>query len=96
MGFFSRLKINTMNSFIDDIIIKMSSSPSLIGTSYKEISYKDVVNYIESRKCNILSSSNKGDHVWIEFVSDIKGNNYTVWLGKTFEGDGSVITVPPK
>ena len=77
---------------IDHIIRRLADEGSIIGMAVREISYRDVLEYMQGRECRIINQVNKGDHYWIEFEVWIGGNNFVVCLGKTFEGDGSVLT----
>lgn len=71
---------------------KLGEESSIIGTAFKEISYNDVISYIRAKKCMILNVAKKDRGDWIEFLADVDGETYTVWLDKTFEGNGSVLT----
>lgn len=96
MGIFGNLFSSSNSSIIDSAIDHMSKEPSTMGTAYREISYKDVVKYIDERGCRVQRTEDKGDHTWYDFVAIVNGKSHEVWLGKTPDGGGSIITVPPK
>lgn len=77
---------------IDHIIQRLADEGSIVGMAVREISYHDVLEYMQDHECRIISKVNKGGHEWIEFEVWIDGNNFVVWLDKTFEGGGSVLT----
>ena len=83
------------NKLIDRAIRKMGEEPSFIGTAWSEISYDDVIAYIKTRGCTIQRVIKKDQGDWISFFVDLDNTRYDVSLDKTFEGNGSVITVLP-
>lgn len=71
---------------------KLGEEGSIVGTAFREISYDDVISYIKANNCKVLNVTKKPRGDWIEFLADVDGVTYTVWLDKTFEGNGSVLT----
>ena len=97
MSFFRKLFSPPSKApIIDGAIVHLSKQPSIMGTAYKEISYSDVVEYIRERGCKIDSQVDKGNYTWYNFTATIAGKSHEVWLDKTSDGNGSVLTVPPK
>jgi hypothetical protein len=94
VGFFSSLfgGASRKASMIDWAIKKLGEDSSYIGTAFKEISYDDVISYIKAKNCKVLNITKKDRGDWIEFLANVEGETYTVWLDKTFEGNGSVLT----
>lgn len=77
---------------IDWAIKTLGEDSSIVGTAYKELSYDDVAAYVKAKDCEILNVIKKDWGNWIEFSADVEGKNYIVWLDKTFEGRGAVLT----
>jgi len=77
---------------IDWALHKLGEEGSIVGTAFKEIFYDDVISYIKANNCKVLNVTRKPRGDWIEFLADVDGVSYTVWLDKTFEGNGSVLT----
>lgn len=71
---------------------KLGEEGSIVGTAFREISYDDVISYIKANNCKVLNVTKKPRGDWIEFLAYVDGVTYTVWLDKTFEGNGSVLT----
>ncbi|TPM33545.1 hypothetical protein FJ955_02005 [Mesorhizobium sp. B2-2-2] len=80
------------NRIISAAIQHLGTEGSVIGTAYKEISYNDVVGYIKANGCDILSVTKKPRGPWVEFLAEVEGVSYTVWLDCAFDGQGSVLT----
>lgn len=97
MGLFSSLfgGSSRKNQMIDFAIKTLGEEGSIVGTAYKEISYDDVAAYIKTKNCEVLNTIKKDWGNWIEFSAEVDGKKYTVWLDKTFEGRGSVLTSQP-
>lgn len=83
------------NVLIDGVIRKMGEEPSFIGTAWREISYDEVITYINVRDCTIQRVVKKDRGDWISFFVDLDGVRYDVSLDKTHKGNGSVLTVWP-
>jgi hypothetical protein len=77
---------------VERAIEHLAREGSIVGTAFKEISYRDVVDYIKLNNCRVISVRPKPRGDWIEFAANFRGTEYIVWLDKTFEGDGSVLT----
>lgn len=94
VGLFSSLfgGVSRKTQMIDWAIKKLGEESSIVGTAFKEISYDDVISYIKAKNCKVLNVTKKDRGDWIEFLADVDGETYTVWLDKTFEGNGSVLT----
>lgn len=80
------------NKMINWALQKLGEEGSIVGTAFREISYDDVISYIKANNCKVLNVTKKPRGDWIEFLADVDGVTYTVWLDKTFEGNGSVLT----
>ncbi len=94
MGLFSSLfgGASRKTQMIDWAIKKLGKESSIIGTAFKEISYDDVISYIKAKNCKVLNITKKDRGDWVEFLAVVDDETFTVWLDKTFEGDGSVLT----
>lgn len=80
------------NKMINWALQKLGEEGSIVGTAFREISYDDVISYIKANNCKVLNVTKKPRGDWIEFLAYVDGVTYTVWLDKTFEGNGSVLT----
>lgn len=65
---------------------------SIVGTAYKEISYDDVVSYMQNPNCRPINSIKDARNGWVDFEATVKGQRYVVTLSRTFDGHGSVLT----
>lgn len=81
------------NSEVISAAIKhLAKEGSIVGTAYKEISYQDVVDYVEKSGFPITAVTNKPRGRWMEFTATIGSERFVVWLDCDFNGTGSVLT----
>lgn len=94
MGFFSSFfsTSNKKNQMIELAIETLGGEGSVLGTAYKEISYADVLSYMQNSNCRPINSIKDAHNGWVDFEATVKGNKYVVTLSRTHDGYGSVLT----
>lgn len=77
---------------IEMAIEGLAKSDVRVGTAFHEISYPDVMRYIEKRKCHVRRVEPRPQEGWVEFYALIENKIYVVRLDVAKDGIGSVLT----
>lgn len=72
--------------YIPRIIVKLAEEPSVVGSSFKELKFAQVLAYAQENGAITKQTSD-----YFEFIVNIEAQAYSVYITKTFDGSNRAI-----